>query len=310
MLAACSREAPPPVPASASLDANSVELNARVETLQDQLARYDSDLKDAQAEVVSLNRQLQAANDTKALDQANARITELEAEVVKLKAELKAAEPAPTPEPVEPKTEPAQPAPASAEDKQRLADLLPQVKEGTEAGVVSEYVELLSRVDKATRDDAIKVMQQWVKDEPENKQARLTLAMVLTTRFADFAREPMKQGALAGDIKTELDTALKIDPDYYDAVHFLAIMKVNYPSFTPEFKDAPTTLQRALELQKNLPWQERFAEIYAAWGMWHRVQGQLEDAAARVKQGLDQWPTDQGLLDEQARIAAAQEDQE
>jgi hypothetical protein len=59
-----------------------------------------------------------------------------------------------------------------------------------------------------------------------------------------------------------------------------------------------------------MTWEDRFAEIYVHYSIWHRKQGQLDDAAAWVQKGLDHAPRNQGLLDEQAAVEAARAEQE
>lgn len=221
---------------------------ARVETLQDQLTQLDTDLRDARAEATELRVKLSKADkpdDSAELQRLQTRIKELEAEIERLKS-TPVESPAIEPAQPEVKTEPEPK--SDPQDKQRLDELLPLVKTGTDRAALDEALGLIEKADKPTRDDFIAQMRQWTKDEPENKHARLSLALALTSRFQDLRGDMMKQGALAAEVKKETDKALAIDPDYYEAVHFLAILKANYPSFTPEFKDAPTSLDKALEL--------------------------------------------------------------
>ncbi|MCB9933307.1 MAG: hypothetical protein H6841_07795 [Planctomycetes bacterium] len=278
---------------------------ARVETLQDQLTQLDTDLRDARGEADALKLKLSKAekpDNGAELQRLQSRITELEAEIERLKS-APVESPSIEPAPPEVKTEPEPKADPQA--KQRLDELLPLVKTGTDQAALNEALGLIEKADKPTRDEFIAQLRQWTKDEPENKHARLALALALTSRFQDLRGDMMKQGALAAEVKKETDKALAIDPDYYEAVHFLAILKANYPSFTPEFKDAPASLDKALELQANMTWEDRFADIYTAYAMWYRVQKKYDEAAAMVQAGLDHAPRNQALLDEQQAIEKA-----
>lgn len=278
---------------------------ARVETLQDQLTQLDTDLRDARDEATGLRVKLAETDKPDAgpeLQRLQTRITELEAEIERLKsssAESPPVEPAPPEVKVEPELKP------DPQVKERLNELLPLVKTGADQAALNEALGLIEKADKPTRDEFIAQLRQWTKDEPENKHARLSLALALTSRFQDLRGDMMKQGTLASEIKKETDKALAIDPDYYEAVHFLAILKASYPSFTPEFKDAHTTLDKALELQANMTWEDRFAEVYAAYAMWYRVQKKYDEAAAKVQAGLDHAPRNEGLLAEQQAIEDA-----
>jgi outer membrane murein-binding lipoprotein Lpp len=277
---------------------------ARNETLQTQNTDYDTRLRDATAERDSLRIQLNrlessekdTAGDTDAL---KARIAELEAEVEALRQAAAA-----TPDP-ETTPEPEPPVKIDTEAvKRKMEELWPLLQAG-DRNALGDMQDLLDGANKELRDTYITQVRDWVKDEPESKQARMVLAVALATRFQDL-KDPMQMGALAGEIKDQTEAALKIDPDYYEARHFLAILKANYPSFTPEFKTANEALDKALELQAKMTWEDRFADIYAAYGMWYRMQKQYDDAAAKVQAGLDLAPRNQGLLDEMKRINNAQ----
>jgi tetratricopeptide (TPR) repeat protein len=278
---------------------------ARVETLQDQLTRLDTDLRDARDEATGLRVKLAKADKPDAgpeLQQLQTRITELEAEIERLKftpVESPAIEPAQPEVKVEPESVP------DPEARKKLDDLLPLVMGENDTTSLETMLGILEKSDRQTRDDYIARIRQWVKEEPQNKRARLALALTLTTRFQDLEGDMMKQAVLAQEVQDETNAALKIDPEFYEAVHFLAILKASYPSFTPEFKDAHTTLDKALELQKDMTWEDDFAEIYAAYAMWYRVQKKYDEAAAKVQAGLDHAPRNEGLLAEQQAIEDA-----
>jgi hypothetical protein len=287
-----------------TLEESKAQADQRNETLQDQVTELDGKVRDAKAEADGLRLKLDdarlAVDDEK--DKLAERIVQLEAEVERLKAAPKP-EVAPEPKVEEQPTEPKAEAKPDPEVVKRLNDLLPMIKAADAKSMDTAY-ELIANSDKQTRDDFIARIEQWAKDEPENKNARLALATVLVARFQDI-KDPMKQGALAGKIKGEADAALKVDPEYYDAVHFMAMLQVNYPTFAQEFKSANTTLDKALSMQENMTWDDRFAEIYVGYGMWYRKQEKYDDGLAWVQKGLDKAPRDQGLLDEKQRLEDA-----
>ena len=290
-----------------TLEASVKQSNQRNDTLQEQVTDLDGKLRDAQGEADDLRVKLERANkesDPEQVALLQKRIGELQLEIDRLKAAPPVTEsPKETTEPTKPEETPAGPTP-DPEVKQKLQDLLPLVKGETDMTSLREAVGLINTADKQTRDEFIASIQQWVKDEPENKHARMALARVLTTRFQDI-KNPLQQGALATDIKKETEKALEIDPDYYEAQHFLAILKVNYPTFLPEFTGADKDLDKALDMQAKMTWEDRFADIYAAYGLWYRKQNKLDEAAAKVQAGLDHAPRNQGLLDEQKAIEDA-----
>jgi hypothetical protein len=88
-------------------------------------------------------------------------------------------------------------------------------------------------------------------------------------------------------------------------VAFLALMKVEYPTFSPEFKGANQDLERALKLQAKMTWEDDFADIYVGYSTWYRKQGKLDEAAARCQAGLDKAPRHEGLLAEKKKVEDA-----
>lgn len=285
--------------------------------------RAQGELSDLRKQVSDLKNKLDALDkpapqpEKPAQPAPDPQVAELKATIAGLEKKIAELEAAKATQPtVEKKPEPEKPAQpdaaALAETAKRIDALLPQVKSDAATGKQrDELLELLFKSDKPTRDRVIADMQEWVKAEPGNKHARMALASALVSRFADIKRDDfMAQATLAGDITGEAEKSLELDPEFYEAVAFLALMKVEYPTFSPEFKGANKDLDRAITLQAKLTWEDRFAEIYVGYSTWYRKQGKLDDAAAKVQAGLDKAPRNEGLLAEQKKIddarAAAQ----
>lgn len=295
-IAGCDRTDPAQQARIAALERQSAEL-------QDENARQAADL--------ALLRQ-QLADQPAPAPATTDRNEELHEAIAGLEKRVKQLETAPKPAaqaPPENKPAPEPEAPAAdrpaPNPERELEAVWPLVKGGTDAAAIDELMELATKGDKPFRDAIIQRVRDWVKEEPANARARLALAVVLTTRFRDLRTEPMKQGELAAEVKGELEKALEIDPAFYDAVHFMAILKANYPSFTPEFKGAQKDLDKALEMQAQLPWDERFCEVYVAYATWYRVQKKYEEALAKVNDGLQKSSQNAGLLAEKANIEKA-----
>lgn len=272
--------------------------------LRRQLGELKDKLEAAQKPAPEADKPAPAAPDPQVAG-LKATIAELEKKIADLEA-ARAAQPAAQPAPQA--DTPPRPDAATVEDSnKRIEALLPLVKSDAATGKQrDELLELLFKSDKETRDRVITQMQQWVKDEPGNKHARLALANALISRFGDIKRDDfMGQATLAGQITEEATKALELDPDFYEAVHFLALMKVEYPAFTPEFKAADKDLKRALDLQAKLTWEERFADIYVGYSQWYRKQNKLDEAAAKCQAGLDKSPRNEALLAEQKKVEDA-----
>lgn len=286
---------------------------AESKSQRDLAGKLSKDLDQVRGELRAATDRLNAAQqqvDEAAAKSANTaeltalrdKVAKLEAETRRLEAEL-ATRPAAstTDKPAEPPAD-KQPAAADPEAVKQAQELLGKVKANpTDYDTVEKLAEALRKADASTREKAIADLKAIVAADPRNKEARLALASVMVTRFRDL-RNPMDQGALAAEIKTELDKAIDIDPGYYEAQHFLALMKTGYPPFTEEFKTANKDLDRAIELQSKMTWDDSFSEIYAAYAGWYRRQGKLEEAAAKVQAGLDKDPRNEDLLAEKKRI--------
>jgi predicted Zn-dependent protease len=155
------------------------------------------------------------------------------------------------------------------EAKTKLAEKLGRFYENVSDHAASKDVyELLWQVDAKTRKEVVDKLKALVAENPEDKNLRIALAQALTTTFRDV-KTGIEQGILAGNIMKEAKKASQIDPDFYDAVAFVAVFKANYPEGFTEFAEAYKDLDKALELQSKMTWEDRFGEIYVAYGRWY-----------------------------------------
>jgi hypothetical protein len=304
LLIACEQKAP---------DADGHKLTA----FETRLAQAERRADDAAAKAQRLEDELARLANTKPAAQApDPRVDEL-AEAVKqltirVAEQTAKADKAPTAPAAGAESTPDKPAmeveakPAPEEVLRRINSLLPNLKTDSGTGTQrDELLGLLFQADKETRDRVIAEMREWAKAEPENKHARLGLANALVSRFADVSDDIMKQGALAAEIMKEAGTAQELDAEFYDALHFIALMKAGYPSFAPEFTQAGKDMDRALAMQANMTWEDRFADIYTAYAKWYRVQKKYDNALAKAQAGLDLAPRNAELLAEKAAIERA-----
>jgi len=290
------------------LQLESVKQQVELGAVDAQLERARKEARDAATQLSELQRREDsgpAESRAEEITALEAKVRDLEAQVARLQEELvvaRAAQPAPAAK--QPAEQPIE-RPVPTEANRKAEDLLARVKANpANEDLFEEMADALEKADNATRLNAVDELKALVAAEPRNKDARMALATALATRFRDLLN-PMDQGKLAADIKVELDKALEIDPEYYYAQHFMAVMKVNYPPFTDEFKTADKDLDKTLELQAKMPWEKDFAEVYAAYSKWYRAQGKLEEAAAKVQAGLDKEPRDEGLLAEKKKVDEA-----
>lgn len=286
----------------------------KLAALETRLAQAERRADDAAAKAQRLEGELaKLANAKPDAPAADPRVAELEQAVKQLSDRIAELTPIATEQPAaNDESEPDQPAvkvetkPAPEEVLRRINVLLPNLKTDSGTGAQrDELLGLLFQADKETRDRVIAEMREWAKAEPENKHARLGLANALVSRFADVSDDIMKQGALAAEIMKEAGTAQELDAEFYDALHFIALMKAGYPSFAPEFTQAGKDMDRALAMQANMTWEDRFADIYTAYAKWYRVQKKYDNAMAKAQAGLDLAPRNAELLAEKAAIEKA-----
>lgn len=191
------------------------------------------------------------------------------------------------------------------EAKAKLAEKLTRFyADATDRANNSDVYELLWQVDAKTRKEVVDKLKAMVAENPEDKHLRLALANALITTFADV-KQGIEQGVLAGAIMKEARTAEKIDPDFYDAVAFIAVYKANYPEGFAEFNEAWKDLDKALEMQAKMPWEDRFGEIYVAYSAWFFKQKKYDEALTKAQAGLDKDARNQELIDLKKKIEEA-----
>lgn len=239
---------------------------------------------------------------------------EIGAAIDALRKELAQAKPAETPgagsgptakveEPKE-KTE-AEKAKAVEDAKAKLAEKLTRYYENVADLTLSKEVhDLLWQVDAKTRKEVVDKLKALVAENPEDKNLRIALAQAMTSTFRDV-KPGIEQGILASNIMKEAKKATLIDPDFYDAVAFMAVFKANYPEGFTEFAEAGKDLDKALELQGKMTWEDRFGEIYVAYAQWYLKQKKYDEALAKAQAGLDKDARNQDLIDLKKQIEDA-----
>lgn len=295
-----------------ALETKLAAADARLAELETQGQTQAQGLKAAQAELAAL-KQGQDKLDRKLSDlPPPLTLAEVQAAVAAAldKRETTQPEPAKPPEKAAPEAgaeaKPALPADAKAEEARRkLADLLPGYYANLGDPQTRQKVnDLLWEADAETRKEVVAKLKALVADEPENKHLRMALAEAMTSTFRDV-KQGLEQGILASNIMKEAKKAQSIDPDYYDAVHFVAVFKANYPPGFPEFEGAKADLDKALSMQAKMTWEARFTEIYEAYGKWYLVQKKYDDALAITQAGLDKDARAENLIALKQRIEEA-----
>lgn len=238
---------------------------------------------------------------------------EIEDVIAALRKELAPAKPAETTsaegvtgkaEPPREKTD-AEKAKAIEEARARLAEKLPGFYANVgDTAARKAFMELMWEVDAKTRKEVVDKLKAMVAENPEDKTLRLALSEALMSQFRDV-KPGIEQGIWANNVLKESKKATLIDPDYYDAVAFMATFKANYPEGFPEFNEAPKDLDKALELQSKMTWEDRFGDIYVAYAQWYFKQQKYDEATAKVQAGLDKDARNQELIDLKKKIEEA-----
>ncbi|MBP9892331.1 MAG: hypothetical protein KBG84_10555 [Planctomycetes bacterium] len=299
-------------------DSKVIALEKRVVAAEARADEQEAARKNLEVEQANLRKTLDGwKREPAAAAQAGVTRDELKKEIddamEALRKELAPARPAETTssggttgkvEPPREKTE-AEKAKAIEEAKVKLAEKLPGFYANVgDTAARKAFMELMWEVDAKTRKEVVDKLKAMVAENPEDKTLRLTLAEALMSQWRDV-KPGIEQGIWANNVLKESKKAAQIDPDYYDAVAFMATFKSNYPEGFPEFAEAPKDLDKALELQSKMAWEDRFGEIYVAYAQWYFKQQKYDEAMAKVQAGLDKDARNQELIDLKKKIEEA-----
>ena len=298
-------------------DAKVSSLEKRVVAAEARADEQEAARKNLEVEQANLRKTLDGIKRESAPTQAGITREELKKELedamAALRKELAQAKPGETTsaggatskvEPPKEKTE-AEKAKAIEEAKTKLAEKLQGFYANVgDTAARKAFMELLWEVDAKTRKEVVDKLKAMVAENPEDKTLRLALAEAIMSQFRDV-KPGIEQGIWASNVLRESKKAAQIDPDYYDAVAFMATFKANYPEGFPEFAEAPKDLDKALELQSKMTWEDRFGEIYVAYAQWYFKQQKYDEALAKVQAGLDKDARNQELMDLKKKIEEA-----
>ena len=133
-----------------------------------------------------------------------------------------------------------------------------------------------------------KAVDQWiqrlrnsVKESPNDAELRMDLADAYVAKLLTVPFGP-ERGVWGVKAERQWSEALDIDPDHWEAQYSLAYNHSMYPEFLGKTDDAILGFQRAVEIQKRQPHDEKFAQAYLGLARMYERKGRLKDAIATL----------------------------
>ena len=228
---------------------------------------------------------------------------------------------APTPEPItappmpvavatETKPEPTPLPAASTVVGEKESEAATALRKTVDALLAPQYAgqkhELLERLRTSGQlDPVIAELKRRATDDPTNAAIPTTLgeAMLNKVRQLHEAGADVNEvGILAMQADQSFNTALKIDPQNWEAQYVKYSTMYYWPAEPTRDNEAAQHLSGLIDQQEALPQQPHFAQTYVALGTQYQKLGKPDFAAATWKLGLTKFPNDPTLLKKVATV--------
>jgi tetratricopeptide (TPR) repeat protein len=147
-------------------------------------------------------------------------------------------------------------------------------------------------------DQAIAELKQRAADDPNNPQIPTTIGEALINQVGAIhaaGGDINEQGILAMQADQNFNTALKIDPNNYEAQLVKSISMTYWPAEPARDAQVVQTLSGLIDQQETMPSQPGFAQAYIYLGNEYQKIGQPDKAAATWQIGLTKFPGDPTL---------------
>jgi tetratricopeptide (TPR) repeat protein len=154
-------------------------------------------------------------------------------------------------------------------------------------------------------DAAIAELKQRAADNPNNPEIPTTIGEALLNQVAAIKAaggSNDQMGILAMQADQDFDTALKIDPQNWEANFVKASMMYYWPASLQMDGDVVQRLSGLIDQQDTLPSQPEFAQTYLVLGNEYQKIGQPDKALATWQLGLTKFPNNSAL---QQKISGA-----
>ena len=134
-------------------------------------------------------------------------------------------------------------------------------------------------------DEILAELQAKVEGDPQNLDARMDLARAYVAKLMTVPGGP-EQGLWGERAEEQWRTVAESDPYRWDAHFSLGNNYSYYPSFMGKTGAAITSLEHALELQKQLPPEPAHVQTYLSLARMYVRKGKVAEARALLESGL------------------------
>ena len=139
--------------------------------------------------------------------------------------------------------------------------------------------------------EAIEVLQRAIRQFPRNPDIRTQLASVLGEAAGSAANTGDFSAAMAHTNAgfAQLDTALALDPNHFNASFAYGVFAVNVPVFMGRLEGGVGRMEKAKSLMEANPSAispEQKTALYRYLGQGYRMQNRMEDAESAWKRAL------------------------
>jgi tetratricopeptide (TPR) repeat protein len=217
-----------------------------------------------------------------------------------------------------PKLEPARPNPANASEPAAVPAVTPAAgaaKPDDAANPIHKLVDALlaaksgeqkqaalqQLVKSGQMDAAIEDLKQRAADNPNNPEYPTTLGEALLNKIKAIhdagptADNTDEMGILAMQADQNFNTALKIDPQNWEAQFVKAASMYYWPADPTRDNDVVQRLSGLIDQQETMTASPAFAQTYVVLGNEYQKMGQPDKAQATWQLGLTQFPNDPTL---------------
>ena len=197
-----------------------------------------------------------------------------------------------------PKVEAAVKADPAADGPRQTALALLREKNGA-----AKWAALEKLVKSGQVDAVVAQLKLQAQADPNNPSVPTTIGEALIAKLRELTQtggDMDDVGILAMQADQSFNSALKLDPNNYEAQLVKATSMRYWPSDPVRDAEVVQRLSSVIDQQEALPVQPGFAQPYVTLGEQYQKMGQPDKAMATWQMGLQKYPNDPGLMKKMA----------
>lgn len=134
-------------------------------------------------------------------------------------------------------------------------------------------------------------------EDPSNPDLQVALGGAYLQQLFGERNTPVA-GTLAMKADGAFSRALELNPDHWEARFTKAIALSNWPAFLGKSGEAIQNFEQLVEQQKAMPARDEFAQTYLYLGNMYQQTGDMKQALATWRAGLELFPGNETLLEQ------------